>query len=285
VQISHHKAAGRENWGKVTLSLELIDHACAAGLDVTADQYPYIAASTGLSASLPGWMHVGGREKLLERLRDPDVRSRLHREMTMPAGDWEETKIAYCKRNKDYEGMSIQEIADLRRSDPLETVFELLVEEEATVSIIEFAMSEEDVRTVMQHEAVMIGSDGRALATSGVLRQGKPHPRNYGTFPRVLGRYVRQEKLLPLEEAVRKMSSLPAEKLGLKNRGLITEGMWADITVFDPERVTDQATFIAPHRYPEGIQYVLVNGTIVIEKGEHSGRPAGRVLYRKGGGV
>jgi len=278
VQISHHKAAGRENWGKVTRSLELIDRAREAGLDVSADQYPYIAASNALSASLPGWMHVGGKGKLLERLRDPAVRQRLRREMTIPAEQWDETKIAYCKTNKDYEGMSIQEIADLRRSDPLETVFDLLVEEEATVSIVKFAMSEADVRTVMQHEAVMIGSDGRALATSGVLSRGKPHPRNYGTFPRVLGKYVREEKLLAVEEAVRKMTRLPAEKLGLKNRGLITGGMWADITVFHPERVRDQATFIDPHRYPEGIEYVLVNGTMVIKRGEHTGKLAGRLL-------
>ena len=181
--------------------------------------------------------------------------------------------------------MSIQEIANLRRSDPLETVFDLLVEEDATVSVVEFAMSEQDVRTVMQHPAVMIGSDGSALATSGVLYRGKPHPRSYGAFPRVLGKYVREEKLLAIEEAVRKMTGLPAEKLGLTNRGLIVEGMWADITVFHPERVRDQATFTDPHRYPEGIEYVLVNGTIVIEQGEHTGRLPGRVLCREGDGV
>jgi len=278
VQISHHKATGRENWGNVTRSLALIDRARESGLDVTADQYPYIAASNALSDSLPGWMHVGGKEKLLTRLRDPVVRKRLRQEMAKPAGYWENIKIAYCKINKDYEGMSVQELADLRGSDPPEAVFELLVKEEATVRIVHFAMSEGDVHTVMQHPAVMIGSDGSALATSGVLYRGKPHPRNYGTFPRVLGKYVRQEKVLPLTEAVRKMTSAPAEKLGMKDRGRIAEGMWGDITVFDPQTVCDRATYVDPHRYPDGIEYVLVNGTVVIELGEHTGRLAGRVL-------
>ncbi|MCL0059040.1 D-aminoacylase [Dehalococcoidia bacterium] len=278
VQISHHKATGRENWGKVRQSLEMIDRARDAGLDVTADQYPYIAASNSLSDSLPGWMHVGGKEKLLARLRDPAVRKRLRQEMAKSAGYWENIKIAYCKINKDYEGMSVQELADLGGSDPLEAVFELLIKEEATVSIVHFAMSEGDVRTVMQHPAVMIGSDGSALATSGVLYRGKPHPRNYGTFPRVLGKYVRKEKILPLAEAVRKMTSTPAEKLGLKDRGRIAEGLWADITVFEPQIICDRATYTDPHRYPDGIEYVLVNGTVVIERGEHTGRLAGRVL-------
>ncbi|MCL0089087.1 D-aminoacylase [Dehalococcoidia bacterium] len=278
VQISHHKAAGSENWGKVVRSLALIDRAREAGFDVTADQYPYIAASNDLSDSLPRWMHVGGKVELLNRLRDPAVRKRLREEMKKPPGYWENVKISYCKTNKDYEGMSIQEVADLRGIDPYETVFDLLCEEAATVSIVHFAMREEDVRTVMQHPAVMIGSDGSALATYGMLNRGKPHPRNYGTFPRVLGKYVRQEKVLPLAEAVRKMTSAPAEKLGLKDRGRIAEGLWADITVFDPQIICDRATYTDPHRYPDGIEYVLVNGTVVIERGEHTGRLAGRVL-------
>ncbi|MFW0859172.1 MAG: N-acyl-D-amino-acid deacylase family protein [Dehalococcoidia bacterium] len=278
VQISHHKATGQENWGKVRQSLALIDRAREAGLDVTADQYPYIAASNSLSDSLPGWMHVGGKVELLNRLRDPAICERLRQEMAKPAGYWENVKISYCKRNKDYEGISVQELADLRGRDPLESVFELLAEEEATVSIVHFAMSEGDVRMVMQHLAVMVGSDGSALATSGVLYRGKPHPRNYGTFPRVLGKYVCQEKVLPLTEAVRKMTSLPAEKLGLADRGRLAEGMWGDITVFDPQTVCDRATYVDPHRYPDGIEYVLVNGTVVIERGEHTGRLAGRVL-------
>lgn len=278
VQISHHKAAGQENWGKVTQSLELIDRARAAGLDISADQYPYIAASTGLSASLPPWMHVGGKVGLLERLRDPMVRRRLRQEMTVPTGHWENVKISYCKINKGYEGMSVQEVAALRGTDPHETVFDLLLAEEATVGIVSFAMTEADVRTVMQHRAVMIGSDGSALATYGILNRGKPHPRNYGTFPRVLGKYVREEKILSLEGAIRKMTALPAEKLGLKDRGMIAEKMWADITIFNRENVRDNATYIDPHRYPDGIEYVLVGGSVVIERGEHTGTLAGRVL-------
>lgn len=278
VQLSHHKATGKANWGKVVQSLELIDRARAEGFDVTADQYPYIAASNGLADSLPGWMHVGGKVELLNRLRDPAVRKRLCQEMKKSQGYWENVKIAYCKINKDYEGMSIEAVAGLRKVDVYEAVFDLLREEEATVGIVHFCIAEEDVLTVMQHKAVMIGSDGSALATYGVLNRGKPHPRSYGTFPRVLGKYVREEKILSLEEAIRKMTSLPAKKLGLAGRGLLAEGMQADITVFDPQTVRDRATYIDPHRYPDGIDYVLVNGTVVIEQGEHTGKLAGRVL-------
>lgn len=278
VQLSHHKATGRKNWGKVTRSLELIDRARAKGLDITADQYPYIAASNALAASLPGWMHVDGKVGLLKRLRDPAVRQRLRQEMVKPDGYWNEIQIAYCKTNKNYEGMRLQEVADLRGNNPYDTVFDLLVAEEASVGIVNFAMSETDVRLVMKHAAVMIGSDGSALAVYGVLHRGKPHPRSYGTFPRVLGKYAREEKILTMEEAIRKMTALPAAKLRLKDRGRIAEEMGADIVIFDPRTVRDNADYIDPHRYPEGIEYVLVNGAIVIARGKHTNELAGRVL-------
>ncbi|MCI2424780.1 D-aminoacylase [Candidatus Acetothermia bacterium] len=278
VQLAHHKATGKENWGKVVQSLELIDRARANGLDVTADQYPYIAASNALSASLPGWMHVDGKVGLLKRLRDPAVRQRLRHEMVKPDGYWNDIQIAYCKINKDYEGMRLQELADRQGNDPYNTLFDLLIAEEATVGIVNFAMSETDVRFVMKHSAVMIGSDGSALATYGVLHRGKPHPRSYGTFPRVLGKYAREEKVLAMEEAIRKMTALPAEKLGLYDRGRIAEKMQADIVIFNPQTVRDNADYINPHRYPAGIEYVLVNGTIVIANGQHTNKLAGRVL-------
>ena len=282
VQLSHHKAVGRANWGKVKHSLALIDQARAANLDVTADQYPYIAASNSLSASLPPWMHEGSKNELLKRLTDPQVRARLRQGMAVREGYWEDTKISYCPGHAEYEGLSLQEIAELRGADPYETTFDLLYEEEAGVQVVRFGMSEEDVRTVMRHPMVMVGSDASALAPYGVLFRGKPHPRNYGTFPRVLGKYAREEQVLSIEEAVRKMTSLPAQKLGLQDRGKIQAGMWADITIFNPQTVQDKATYLDPHQYPCGIEYVLVNGKPVIVQGEHTGELSGKTLIRKG---
>lgn len=280
VQLSHHKAVGKKNWGKVKESLEMIDSARESGLDVNADQYPYVATSNALSDALPSWMHEGGKESMLGRLKDPTVRERIRKEMKIREGYWEDTRIAYCETHKECEGKSIQEIAGLRKVDPFTATFDLLEEEKAVVQIVRFGLSEDDVRTVMKHPAVMIGSDGSALAIYGALSRGKPHPRNYGTFPRVLGKYVREEGVVSMEEAIRKMTALPAQKLGLRDRGLIREGMFADITIFDPERVRDKATFTDPHQYPVGIEYVLVGGTPVIEKGEHTERLHGRVLER-----
>ena len=282
VQLSHHKAVGKANWGKVKHSLALIDQARASGFDVTADQYPYIAASNSLSASLPPWMHEGSKDELLKRLTDPQVRARLRQEMAVREGYWEDTKISYCPGRPEYEGLSLQEIAELRGADPYETTFDLLCEEEAGVRVVRFGMSEEDVHTVMQHPMVMVGSDASALAPYGVLCQGKPHPRSYGTFPRVLGKYAREEQVISIEEAVRKMTSLPAQKLGLRDRGKLQAGMWADITIFQPETVRDKATYLDPHQYPCGIEYVLVNGKPVIIRGEHSGELPGKTLLRNG---
>lgn len=282
IQLSHHKAVGKSNWGKVKHSLALIDQARADGFDVTADQYPYIATSNNLSAALPGWMHEGGKAELLQKLEDDGIRARLRQEMAVREGYWDDTKVAYCPGHAEYEGLSLQKVADLRGADPYTSTFDLIYEEEAGVRIVRFGMSEEDVRTVMQHPIVMIGSDARALAPYGVLSQGKPHPRNYGTFPRVLGKYAREGQVLSIEEAVRKMTSLPAQKLGLHDRGKIQAGMWADITIFNPEAVRDRATYLDPHQYPHGIEYVLVNGKPVIVQGEHSGQLPGKTLSRKG---
>jgi len=289
VEISHHKAGGKNNWGRVKESLKIIDEARARGIDVTCDVYPYIAASFGMSSMLPPWAHEGGTEKLLERLRDPKTRERLRREMEEGLPDWSSpfrtagwnaTMIARCRKNPDFEGKSIAEITQAKRVDPFEFVFNLLIEESASVSVVRFAMCEEDVRTVIQHPVSMIGTDGSAFAQYGVLGEGKPHPRSYGTFPRVLGKYVREEKIVTLENAVRKMTSLPAQKLGLRDRGLVKEGMYADIAIFDPKRVIDKASYTDPHQYPEGIEYVLVNGKIVIERGEHTGVLAGKALRK-----
>jgi N-acyl-D-amino-acid deacylase len=289
VEISHHKAAGKRNWGKVRKSLKMIEEARSHGVDVTCDVYPYIAGSFGLDSLLPPHAHEGGVEKLVEKLRSPEVREKLKEEMMKGVSEWhsmlevlgwENIMIAYCKGHPEYEGKRISEITKEKNLDPFDFVFDLIVEETASVSVVLFSMSEDDVRTVLRSPFSMVGSDSSARATYGILSVGKPHPRAYGTFPRVLGRYVREEKNLALQEAVRKMTSFAAQKLGLRDIGLIRKGMWADITIFKPDKVIDKATFADPHQYPEGIEYVMVNGKIVIEKGEHTKETPGKVLRR-----
>jgi N-acyl-D-amino-acid deacylase len=284
VEISHHKASGKSNWGKVKQTLKLIDEARNMGVDVTCDVYPYLAGSTGLDALLPAHAWEGGVEKLVERLKDGGIRKRLRQEMEegqsslFRTGDWNSIMIAYCKGHREYEGKTIAKIVKQKRIDPFDFVFDLLIEEKASVGIVLFLMCERDMRAVLKHSISMIGSDSSATAPYGVLGKGKPHPRTYGTFPRVLGEYVRRKKLLTFENAVRKMTSFPAQKLGLKDRGLIRKGMWADVTVFDPEKILDKATYANPHQYPVGIKYVIVNGKVVIANGKHTRELPGKAL-------
>ncbi|UCD40523.1 MAG: D-aminoacylase [Candidatus Bathyarchaeota archaeon] len=290
VEISHHKAAGKANWGKIRETLEMISRARAQGADVTCDVYPYTAGSFGLASMLPHWAHEGGSEKLLERLKESNLRKQLRKDMeegtqewTSPlkAAGWDATIIARSRKHPEFEGRSIEDISRSRAVDPFDFVFDLLSDESAAVTVVRFAMCEEDVRWVMQHPFSMIGSDSSTVAPYGVLGQGKPHPRSYGTFPRVLGKYVRNEEILTLENAVQKMTSLPARKLGLKERGLIKEGMYADIAIFNPEIILDKATYADPHQYPEGVEYVLVNGKMIISKKEHTGALAGKALRKR----
>ncbi|HHY93847.1 MAG TPA: amidohydrolase family protein [Firmicutes bacterium] len=287
VEIAHHKAGGEKNWGKVRDSLRLIADARAQGVDVTADQYPYTASSTGLSSIVPQWAHDGGSEKLLGRLRDPETRTRLQRECEQaedPWSSWDRLLISSVKTeaNRKFEGKDLAQIARERGQDPVTAAFDLLVEEELAVGMVRFGMSEDDVKLVMSHPWVMVGSDGSALAPYGRLGKGKPHPRNYGTFPRVLGNYVREEKVLPLERAVAKMTGMPAWRLRLWDRGLLRPGYRADLVVFDPDRIADRATFTDPHQYPQGIDLVVINGQVTVEAGEHTGARAGQVLRRPG---
>ena len=286
VEISHHKAEVKANWGKVKESLKMIEEVRDRGIDITCDVYPYVAASTVLSAELPHWAHEGGTEKLVQRLTDAETRARLIREMreespdqaSMPEVDiWDVTQIARCKNHPDLEGKTVSEIAQTKHMDAFELVFDLLIDD-AAISIVGFHMCEDDVCTVLRHPVSMIGTDASAVAPYGVLGKGKPHPRSYGTFPRVLGKYVREERVLTLENAIRKMTSLPAQKLGLRDRGIIREGMRADITIFNPETITDRATYQNPHQYPDGVEYVIVNGKIAVGEREHTGVLAGRVM-------
>lgn len=286
VQVSHLKAAGRAQWGRMADALALLDEAADAGVDVAADVYPYTASSTALRALLPDWALEGGRGALLARLRDPDTRGRLRRaleepEQGQPLGDrlaWSDIMIATCPRCPDIEGRRLDELAAARGEPPTQTLLELLLAADGEVAVVLFQLHEDDLRRALVHPRVMIGSDGSALAPTGELGGGKPHPRSYGTFPRVLGRYVREERVLSLATAVHKMTALPARRLGLRDRGVIRPGARADLVVFDPRRVADEATYDQPHRYPSGIEHVLVNGRFVVRDGEHTGQLPGRVL-------
>jgi N-acyl-D-aspartate/D-glutamate deacylase len=278
VQLSHHKASGQKNWGKVKESVEKIQEARDRGVDVQADQYPYTASSTGLAVTIPNWVHEGGSAKLTERLRDAAVRRRIRDEDTETGRAWDRIAIARARLHPEYSGKSVAELAQAAGKDPLEWTCDTLVEHEGAVDIVHHSMNEDDVRHVMRQPWVAIGSDSRANAPYGVLSFGKPHPRSYGTFPRVLGHYARDEEVLALEDAVRKMTHLTAKHLRLQGRGKIEIGAWADLVVFDPARVKDTATYDQPHRYPDGIDQVIVNGAITIDAGETTSERAGKFL-------
>lgn len=289
VEIAHHKACGSNNWGKVATTLEMVEAARREGLDVTVDQYPYTAAATSLSILLPKWAHDGGRKCLLQRL--DDRRNELLRHLQEAGSDggsiandggWTTVLVSSVRsdQNRRYEGMNLVQIAQQRHASPEETALDLLKEEELAVSMVHFAQSEEDVRTVMKSPYAMLGTDASARSTTGELAKGKPHPRAFGTFPRVLGRYVNQAGVISLEAAIRKMTSMPAAKLGISDRGVIRAGNWADIVVFDPGRVIDLATYEDPHQISRGVEYVFVNGRLAVERGELTGTLAGRVLRR-----
>ncbi|MEX2047231.1 MAG: D-aminoacylase [Chloroflexota bacterium] len=278
VQLSHHKASGQKNWGRVKESTAKIEAAREAGLDVQADQYPYTASSTGLSATIPNWVHEGGRLAMCERLKDPAVRARIRDEYVETGRNWDRIVIARARRRPEYSGRSVVDLAREAGKEPMEWACDALIEHDGDVQIVHHSMSEDDVRFVMAKPYVAIGSDSSANAPYGPLSFGKPHPRSYGTFPRVLGRYVRDERVLTLEDAVRKMTSLTARHLRLADRGEIRVGAWADLVVFDPQRVNDTATYGDPHRYPEGIEHVVVNGGVALEAGETAPDRHGRFL-------
>lgn len=278
VQLSHHKAAGKRNWGRAKDSTALIEQARAAGVDVAADQYPYTASSTGLAVVIPNWAHEGGPLAMVERLRDPAVRTRIRDEHVESGRNWDAIVIARAQRHEEWSGRTVASLASAAGQDPLEWSCDTLVEHDGDVAIVHHSMNEDDVRLVMRKDWIAIGSDSRANAPYGPLSFGKPHPRSYGTFPRALGRYARDEKVLGLEDAVRKMTWLPASRVRLRDRGVIREGAAADVIVFDPDTVIDRATYDDPHRYPEGIPLVIVNGQIALEGGETTRARAGRSL-------
>jgi N-acyl-D-amino-acid deacylase len=289
LNISHLKAQNPKNWDKVPLILDKLDQARAAGMQVTCDRYPYIAYNTGLSSLFPLWSREGGSEKFVSRLQDPVLQDRLRQEASSKVanlGGWQTVMISSLAKNPErekYEGRNFAELSQ-DGTDPFKLLVDLVAKEEGGGSMVGFGMSEEELAGVLTYSHAMVASDGSALATSGKLRFGNPHPRSFGTFPRVLGKYVREEKLFSLAEAIRKITLLPASALGIKNRGFLQAGNDADVVIFDPKHVSDRATWTAPHQYPEGIRFVVVNGAIVIDNGEFTGKLAGRVLRAPFGG-
>jgi N-acyl-D-amino-acid deacylase len=281
--ISHLKASGEKNWDKIKEVFDALDSAADKGLKVTCDRYPYIASSTDLDAVLPSWAFEGGRKKELERLRSE--RGRLAEDILKEHPEalyndfWEKIVVSTSSRgNKWIEGKSIMEISASCKKSPIETVFDLLLEESLNVGAIFFLMSEENLRSIMKRDYMAVGTDSAARSYDGATAQGKPHPRGFGSCPRVLGKYVREEGTLMLSEAVHKMTGLPADIFHLKERGVLAKGFFADIVVFDPEKIIDTADFNNPFSRPEGIHYVFVNGEPVMIEGRMTGAMPGRIL-------
>jgi N-acyl-D-amino-acid deacylase len=290
-EIFHIKSAGKPYFGQMARALEEIRAIRARGVDIAADVYPYIAASHGLATEVPQWAKDGGRDAFVARLKDPALRPRLRRETDeyietkyyneeKKVGGYAAVMIASTEEPNDPAvGKTLAQIAAERGVSGADAALDLLAENHGNVGIVMFYMSEADMRLALADPDVSICSDGSAISPAF---GGKPHPRYYGTFPRILGRYVREEHVLRLEDAVRKMTSLAAQRLGLRDRGTLREGNWADVVIFDPATIIDNATFEDPHRYPTGIEYVIVNGTIVVQHGEHTGARPGRVVYGPG---
>jgi len=292
-EIWHLKVSGRRNWGRMPHVLARIDSARAAGLDVTADQYPYLAGATSLDASVPAWAHSGGNDSMIARLRDPAIRARLRAELLAPpqitdrfyrATEGPQGVIVFPFEDSLHylQGKRLSEIAAQRRRDPIETMFDLIIADHARSGAIYFIMSEADVQAALQHWWVAVNTDASGVAPDGPFGREGTHPRAYGSFTRILGRYVRDEKLMSLEFAVRKMTSLAAQRVGLTDRGLVRPGMFADITIFNPATVIDRATFEKPHQTSVGIEYVLVNGQIVLRTGQMTSARPGRGLRGPG---
>src|SRR3954449_10063980 len=287
VEIAHLKLSGIDSWGGAEKLLGMIDAARARGIDVHCDQYPYDTASNPLRFLLPPWIHEGGMDAMLTRLADPYTRARIRQKLAEVGftnfgrlESWADIRIANSPTAEA--GRTIDELARERGQDPLDVVCDMIIADRGATRILVRSMSEDDVKTILADALVMVGSDGPCVAPYGITGQGKPHPRLYGTFPRILGHYARDLDLVSLPQAIHKMTGRAAAALGLADRGTIVEGNAADLVLFNPETIADRATFDDPHRYPEGIETVIVNGVVVIDRGEHTGALPGRLLRRHG---
>jgi len=285
LQISHLKTGYPANWSKIDTVLTKMEQAKAEGLDISADRYPYIAASTGLSLYFPLWARQGTTKDFVERLKDAELDDKIRgycKEQEQKLGGWDKVLISsvFTEKNKKFEGKNILESAVESGRDTYDFIRDLLIDEENRVQMVTFMMCEENLKRILAHPLLMVGSDSSAVAPYGSLGKGKPHRRLYGTFAQVLGKYAREEKIFDLPCAIQKITSMTAQKFGLRKRGRIGVGCFADIVVFDPEKITDSSTWANPHQYPKGINYVTVNGKVVISEGEHTGTLAGRLLKK-----
>jgi N-acyl-D-amino-acid deacylase len=295
VDIIHMKIAHKRLWGRANEIIGMVEKARAEGHDIRANVYPYTAGQNNLSSIVPPWAHDGGREKMLERLKDPAARKRMREEVMNGLPNWYNHYLATGdgwggmilvslrhERNKPFQGKRMSELIQARGVHPADVLFDVLLEENGSVPTVFFHHSEPDMQLIMKQPWTSIGSDGSAVNPDGPTGRTHPHPRYYGTFPRVLGRYVRELKVITLPDAVKKMTSMNADKLGITDRGRLKEGQFADVTVFDQDRVIDRATFEQPHQFPVGIKYVIVNGAVTIDNEQHTGALAGRVIYGPG---
>jgi dihydroorotase/N-acyl-D-amino-acid deacylase len=294
VEIWHFKVAGKSNFGRMPELIARVNKARAAGQDVSADTYAYTAWSNSMSAFVPPWAHDGGDSKMVDRLKDQATRTRIRKEMQTPSKDWDnewdeiqgpDDIMITAVQNpelKKFQGKRLTEVAKVMGKDPIDTLFDLLIADKGFTSVAVFGMSEADVSLALQQPWVSVDNDSSGTSPEGILGEEHPHPRAYGTFPRILRRYVREEKKLTLEDAIRKFSALPAQRMRLADRGVLKQGMWADVVVFNPDKVRDVATFDDPNRLSEGMDFVLVNGTPVIENGKMTAALPGKVLRGAG---
>jgi N-acyl-D-amino-acid deacylase len=293
-EIYHLKAAGQSNWGKMDKVIAMVEKARREGLKITADMYTYPAGATGLDAAMPPWALDGGYEALYKRLQDPETRKKLAHAIRTPTDEWENLYISAGSADrvllvefksdklKPLTGKTLAEAARQRGEDPVETIMNLVLEDRSRVGTVYFMMSEENIKKQIRLPWVSFGSDAGSMATEGDFLKSSTHPRAYGNFARLLGKYVREEKVIPLAEAIRRLSGLPATNLGLEGRGFLKKGMFADVVVFDPATIADRATFEKPHQYAIGVKHVFVNGAQVLSNGEHTGAKPGRALWGPG---
>jgi N-acyl-D-amino-acid deacylase len=293
-EIYHLKAAGEANWSKMDRVIELVEQARAGGLEITADMYMYTAGATGLDAAMPPWALDGGYEALFKRLRDPVMRTKIADAVRTPTTEWENLYLAAGSPErvllvefknealKPLTGMTLAEVATLRRKDPVELIMDLVLEDQSRVGTVYFMMSEDNIHKQLRLPWVSLGSDAASMAPEPPFSRSSAHPRAYGNFARLFGKYVREEQVIPIEEAVRRVSGLPATNLELDSRGFIREGMFADVVIFDPAAIADRATFEKPHQYAAGMRHVFVNGVQVLKDGEHTGATPGRALRGAG---
>jgi N-acyl-D-amino-acid deacylase len=293
-EIYHLKAAGTKNWYKMNLAINKIDSARSAGMDITANMYTYTAAGTGFYATMPQWVQEGGQDAWLARLKDPVIKSRVIKEMKAPGKDWENffymvgspeniiLGVFKTDSLKYLTGKTLKEVAGLKKLSPAETIIYLVVNDNSPVESMFFLMTEDNLKKQIALPWVSFGSDEQSLAPEGVFLKSNPHPRAYGNVSRLLGKYTREEKIIPLVEAVRKLTSLPALNMKISKRGLLKPGYFADVVIFDPNTITDHATYSNPHQYSTGISDVFVNGKQVLRNGEHTGAKPGRVVRGPG---